>query len=362
MNCDRMEGPTHPTDTDPNDVTWLFDRVSNHERSPKGLADAWPLAQTSDPNTTTRCFVDEGKYAWVAYHVSKTASEQGAHFPGQNLLRNQIADLEKQSLDSRRSIAEKLETGLPPIVKAKIDRWWAQFNRQRSNKRRRLNERDSHQEAVAGSRHRASSTSSTNSSLTPIQESQQLVHSPFAQLDYTAQYEQVFVNASLEETIRLFKSSSLSDAVRRILEPGSASTLVASISMSFPNVRSDFGCQMAIEIMENKIDNIARDLFNVRLEVTAGLRYICLPDGGKILPNPKFTIRGCPIDTITRNFGKEVGDAVRANPAFQDELNSWRQRTDCIWMVISHKANDKAQVCLSMGLIQGTLIQRRLYK
>lgn len=187
------------------------------------------------------------------------------------------------------------------------------------------------------------------------------MHSPFTQPDYAAQYEQVFVDASLEETIRLFKSSSLSDAIRRILKP-SASTLVASISMSFPNVRSNFGCQMAIEIMENKIDNIARDLFNVRLEVTAGLRYVCLPDGGKILPNPKFTIRGCPIDAITANFGKEVGDAIKANPLYQDELNSWLPRTDCIWMVISHKANDIAEVCLSMGLVEGTLIQRRLYK
>lgn len=137
MDCDHRESPTHPTDNSSNDVTWLLDRVSNHERSPRGLADAWQMAQTSDSRTTSGCFLDQSKYAWVAYHVTKTATEQGTHFPGQKLLRSNISNLEKKSLASQKSIAEKLEAGLRPDVKVKIDRWWAQFNRQRSNKKRR---------------------------------------------------------------------------------------------------------------------------------------------------------------------------------------------------------------------------------
>ncbi|KAF5126253.1 hypothetical protein E5D57_010949 [Metarhizium anisopliae] len=318
----------HQGDESLSDVQWLVDRVNIFERTPKGLHDAWQLAQQSELDSTARIFLDQSKFAWLAYHLSKVAADQPTHFTGQSNLRRKVSELEDKSAAYRKSVAEKLVAELGSDVRDKIERWWTTSNRQRAAKRRRMQISAGSLEATSGN---------------------------------AAEYEHVLVNASLAETIRLVPPS-LSDAIRRIPDPGDENGLVAAISMSFPNVRSNFGCQMALEIVENKIDNLARDLFDVKLETIAGLRYVCLSGGAKILPNPKFTIRGSRLNVISEVFGREITSAVAASPAYQEELKQWRGRTDCVWMVISHKANDKAQLCLSMELFEGTLIQRKLYR
>ncbi|OAQ58271.1 hypothetical protein VFPPC_17006 [Pochonia chlamydosporia 170] len=350
MNGISSDDNHHQLDDSSNDVQWLLDRVNIFERSPKGLLEAWQLAQQSEPTSTTRIFLDQGKCAWLAYHLSKAAADQPTHFTGQSHLRRKISELEKTPSAYRTSIAEKLEAELGSDVRDKIERWWTTSNRQRATKRR----------APSEERRSPSPTASIASSLA-VARGPSTVYPAFSTSGNVAEYEHVLVNASLAETVRLVPLS-LSDAIRRVPDPGDENSLVASISMSFPNVRSDFGCQMALEIMENKIDNLARDLFDVKLETTAGLRYVCFSEGAKILPNPKFTIRGCRHDVISKAFGNEISSAVAASPAYQEDLKQWRGRTDCVWMVISHKANDTAQLCLSMELFEGTLIQRKLYR
>ncbi|UNI14798.1 hypothetical protein JDV02_001393 [Purpureocillium takamizusanense] len=349
--------PTSPTSEASDDISWLLDRVNTFERSPKGLMEAWQSAQQAESNSTTKVFLDQGKFAWLAYHLSKVAADQPTHFTGQTILRRKISDLEGRSLASRILTAEKLAAGLGSDVKDKIERWWTSSHRPRRTKKRRLTDRNSYQRSTSEYTRSPSPTNSTSSALAV----QVQPYSPFDTCDHFAEYEHVLVNASLPETIRLFPSS-LSDAIKRIPDPGNENVLVASVSMSFPNARTNFGCQMALEIMDNKIDNLARDLFDARLETTAGLRYFCLTDGAKLLPNPKFTLRGCRHDVIPVTFGPEVTSAIAASPAYQDDLKQWRGRTDCVWMVISHKANAKAELCVSMGLVEGTLIRRKLYK
>jgi hypothetical protein len=53
-------------------------------------------------------------------------------------------------------------------------------------------------------------------------------------------------------------------------------------------------CYMALEITTDKVQHMARELFGIRLETVAGLRYVYLPgSASKILPNPMFTLQGC---------------------------------------------------------------------
>ncbi|KJZ69432.1 hypothetical protein HIM_11182 [Hirsutella minnesotensis 3608] len=333
------------------DVSWLLDRVSNLERSPKGLSEAWQSAQQAEPNSTTRIFVDQGKFAWLAYHLSKVASDQITHFTGQKYLKQKISELEDKPLAIQVSTAAKVTLEIGSDVKEKIERWWTAAQRLRAMKRRRV--------PSEGRRSPSPARSCRSSSAVPRDALP--AHPSFDTAQCVAEYEHVLVNASLAGTIQLFPSS-LSDAIRRVPHPGKNDVLVASISMSFPNVRSNFGCQMVLDIMENKIDNLARDLFDARLETTAGLRYLCLSEGSKLLPNPKFTLRGSRHDVFPTIFGTEITSAIAASPAYQDDLRHLRARTDCVWMVISHKANDKAELCVSLGLVEGTLIQRKLYR
>ncbi|KJZ69061.1 hypothetical protein HIM_11544 [Hirsutella minnesotensis 3608] len=316
-----------------NDVAWLLDRVSSLERAPKGLLEAWQSAQQAEPNSTTRIFLDQNKFAWLAYHLSKVASDQTTHFTGQKSLRQKISDLEGKPLAARVSVALKVANELGYDVKDKIERWWTTTNRLRAGKRRRVPSED----------RRSPSPARSCRSSSAVPRDPLLAHSSFDAAQYVAEYEHVLVNASLAGSIQLFPPS-LSDAIRRVSHPRKDDVLVASISMSFPNVRSNFGCQMVLDIVENKIDNLARDLFDARLETTAGLRYLCLPEGAKILPNPNVTLRGSRHDVIPAILGTEITSAIAASPAYQDDLRQLRARTDCVWMVISHKANDKAEL------------------
>jgi hypothetical protein len=65
--------------------------------------------------------------------------------------------------------------------------------------------------------------------------------------------------------------------------------------MTFPNARitDKVGCQMSLEVTDNKVQRLAWELFEVRLETRAGFRYVRFTDGGsEKLSNHKFTLQG----------------------------------------------------------------------
>jgi hypothetical protein len=134
--------------------------------------------------------------------------------------------------------------------------------------------------------------------------------------------------------------------------------------MTFPNApfTDKFGCQMALEVTDDKVQHLAWELFGVRLETRAGLRYICFADSSsKILPNPKFTLQGCPRNIISSTFGLEMTNAITTSPIYQDDARQCREGTDCVSMVISHQAQDAAVIYVSLGLWEGARIKKKLY-
>lgn len=184
----------------------------------------------------------------------------------------------------------------------------------------------------------------------------------YPSLDYVAEDKHVLVNASLAAAIGLFPSY-LASAIRRIPDPRNENAWVAAISMTFPSPPfiDRFGCQIALEVTENKVQHIAKELFDAHLETTAGLRYFRLPSGAKILPNPKSTLRGCRYDSISPMFGLEISGAIIAGPVHQDDIKKGNDSADCVSMVISHQANDGAVIYVSLGLLEGTQIKEKLF-
>ena len=125
--------------------------------------------------------------------------------------------------------------------------------------------------------------------------------------------------------------------IKRGPEAGNKTLLVARISMIFPLAPVAYQkprVVMTIEIMDNKVEHLASVLFGVHLETNAGRIYVYLPGGTKILPNPKFTIRGCQPDQICSTFGSEIHQGIVANPDYQDEVKQGYSRTDCVSMLI----------------------------
>ncbi|KAK4206029.1 hypothetical protein QBC37DRAFT_435521 [Rhypophila decipiens] len=62
------------------------------------------------------------------------------------------------------------------------------------------------------------------------------------------------------------------------------------------HIREHFGCQMEIEITQEKVVGYALELFNVKVEDIHGVRSVRYPGGGKIEPDPSIKLRGCRRD------------------------------------------------------------------
>lgn len=167
--------------------------------------------------------------------------------------------------------------------------------------------------------------------------------------------------ASLLETSRLCPSY-LAGAIRRV--PHAVHhTLSAGIVMTYPNeaIAGRIGYQMALEVRPNKIDHIASELFKAHFETDGGLRYLCLPGGTNVQPNPSITLRGCRMDAILPMFGPEINDALMASPMYQDDARQVLPHTTAVTMVISSQSTEHAVIFLSLGLMEGTFIANRLY-
>lgn len=78
----------------------------------------------------------------------------------------------------------------------------------------------------------------------------------------------MYIEASLKAAKELFPTEFM-DSIRRIPSTKLPDMLVADISILFQkgHVRDRFGCQMIIEIMEEKVAWYALRLFNFQVEV-----------------------------------------------------------------------------------------------
>ncbi|KAK7214107.1 hypothetical protein V2G26_021285 [Clonostachys chloroleuca] len=180
---------------------------------------------------------------------------------------------------------------------------------------------------------------------------------------YFAQEEHVLVNASLTAATKLFPRD-LSYAIKRNPDPRSDHDLVAAISMTFADAlyMNKLDCYMALEITTDKVQHMARELFGIRLETVAGLRYVYLPgSASKILPNPMFTLQGCGCNIIHSTFGSEVSNAIMASPKYQDDMRHARDATDAVSMMVSLSADEGATLSVHLGLWEGTEIKKKLY-
>ncbi|KAI1086240.1 hypothetical protein F5B19DRAFT_498544 [Rostrohypoxylon terebratum] len=346
----------------PTHIACLLERLQRLDRGPKGLANSWWAAQQAVEGSIERVLLEKGGFAvWFAHLIVKTDVGKSSRFAGKTASRKLLAELGSQTTEYLGLLATVVASSIDPAIKAKVEQVYqtrikSSINdiTQQSTKRPRL---DDNYSILATS---PTLTPGNVSSITArFDYSQgQNVHDP----NHFAEDKHVLVNASLLEATELFPTY-ISDAIKRVPHPDRDNTFVAAISMTFPRApyTDKFGCQMALSILENKVESLAQEFFDVRLQTTGGLRYMLLSGGAKILPNPKFTLQGCQFQAIPRVFGAQVTCAITASPAYQDDTQRVKKCTQSVSMVVSHLACEGAVVYASLGLWDGTQIKKKLY-
>jgi len=134
--------------------------------------------------------------------------------------------------------------------------------------------------------------------------------------------------------------------------------------MSFLDVSSvenKFGCMMTLEITCNKVEHLARELFDAHVEATDNHRYLLLPTGLRIIPSPDLVLRGCKRHVILKVFGQDIHNAVTASPAYREEVIRGKNLTESVTMTISHKADDGAFINVSLDEKEGVRVKGKLY-
>lgn len=172
---------------------------------------------------------------------------------------------------------------------------------------------------------------------------------------------QPFVNASLKETMCLF-ADELGHSITTSKDPKDQNLEVSDISMSFPNTQMfKIACQLTIPIAHQKAESFLGRMFGVKLEVDAGLRYVSMPGGSQILPRPHLILRGCQRDCIDTIFGEVIARAISTCPVYKEETKRYRRITHSVWAVLTPTAAEPFTVNLSLGLIEGTELCKRLF-
>ncbi|KAK5043474.1 hypothetical protein LTR84_011968 [Exophiala bonariae] len=355
------------TGVNPDHIILFSKQLKENERLPNGYLQSWQDVQKAAQDSTARLFLDAGGFnAWLAYILVKQNAEKQSHFRGKAAFSTLINELEATPAEYRKALAGAVASSTETRVRDRMQNVYEKLIKEsqndilQQNKRRRTTDCEGSLPTTSGDMPSppAASSSAVYLSIDRSPQGQRLV---YLSSDMFTGTEQEVVNGSLAEIGKFFPPY-LSKAIRRIQDPSNENAFVATISMTFPDARvtTMIECQMALEITANKVEHMAKELFNAHLETTEGLRYICLPGGARVVPNPKFTLRGCRHDIISSMFGLETYAAVMASPPYQVEAKLGHDTTECISMVISQGANDVAIVFLSLGLREGTLIADKL--
>lgn len=368
---------------------FLLNQLTDYERVPRTVLDSWDeTAQQAEGSSTARIFLDSGGFgAWFAYILAKNAISVQATFRGKAEFSRLIAKLDEETVEIRQLLASSVASAIEPQVREKID---TVYNRKilqprndrmslGQNKRQRTTDVDSLLPSSPNIRDTTATPSGVTTDL-PGNHSAPVERVPvFSSHDtdniaeaannivedthYIADDKYVNIDASLAVTTQLLPRE-LSNSIKRVPHSRNPNILVAAISMIYTNSlehMDKYGCQMALQVTPEKVTHLAQVLFGAHTETRGGLRYVYMASGAKILPKPEMTLQGCSLDVVHPFFGPELSHAVTHSPQYQEDNTEWRDRTDCVSMVISHRADEGAIIYVSLELFSGTVIAKKLY-
>lgn len=358
-------------------VKTLVENTKTFSRVPSDLHDKWIAVQAQQGEISPgRVFFDEGGFrGWWAYNCLGRITTQTANFHGKAECRRLLAELNRPdtSIVYLRRVAKRVATAFPDERGREIEqfRQLVESTRlkrpaPRSSKRRRTSPlKSSHPFATPDVASASTVVGQTIDPPTPdfggvSTRGQGQPTLPYDDL-HLVHDESVLINPDLDASRNLFPAE-LSNAIATNAHPTEENMLVGAISMSFPAEGSSLDvCQMSLQIRHEKVAYFANKWFGYYLEAIDGLRYTVSPTGSSIVPYPRFTIRGIPRAILLAEFGQEVSYAIQRSPRCLEDARRVRTHTDSVSMIVFAPEQERAQVVLSLGLVEGTQIKDKLF-
>ncbi|KUI52504.1 hypothetical protein VP1G_10385 [Cytospora mali] len=284
------------------DIDLLLEAVKSRPKFPRACTEAQDRVNEGDHDTTEKIFFENGGVSvWLAYTITKRAAESTAHTSGKGKQQRLLNRIEAQTVESRRAFASQVAAAIEP-------------------------ERDRIESIVKIARQWGCAAR------TRTRSHQRLggrVHTPVPTLH--GRFHQA--------------------------EGGSedAQGLVAAVSISSEGL-------LRLEVTNNKVEHIAKELFGTHIEIEDGLRYIYLHGTTKVVPNRSLDLKGCRAAAIRELLGGQVAEAVFATDMYLREVKEGRNySTDCVSMTVSRAALDSAEICILLPSKETTLLRARLY-
>ena len=361
---------------DPSYIKLLVEIIQGRQKFPRALSVALLEVEEASHETTGRIFFDYGgPTTWASYFQTKWAIDNTANLVGRGKRLRMISWLEEQPIEVQQAFARHLASALEH-ERERIEGILETATYHASRHRQRQSNLESC----------ATAPDHTNTPDTPILASPTLASpigvsgfrpsaawppfrgdlSPAPQamdLRNMAQYfsepGHALVHAVISECTRLF-SPYFAGAIRRYPLPQNADIMAAAVSITLPRPGWT-ACLMRIEVIGSKINHIAQELFDVHIEVEDGCRYIYLPGGSTVSPDPRLILRDCRLDRLHRFFGARVADAIRTTPTCQMDIKEGRDNTSCVSMAIPSDVDDTGDIYALLCQSDAELLRESLY-
>lgn len=134
----------------------------------------------------------------------------------------------------------------------------------------------------------------------------------------------------------------------------------AAIEMAFPYIRyKQSFCLMTLSIQANKVAHFAMILFGVHIECDDQSRYMVI-DGVRVEASD-WSLQGVKWDTVTEFFGLKCSEGVNRCPMRRKEVEEGEDRTACVTMRVTNRANEDAFLSLSIAIESGFEVKEVLF-
>lgn len=293
------------SEPDSNDVEVLLEAVRDRQVFPRACLKAYEDVAKAPCDSTERIFFDNGgTVAWAAYALTKRAAESNSHASGKVKRRRLLSQLEKGSVDARRALATHVAAAIDH-QREKIENInrvaQQQPDRSRRSARQHIEisvrQRDPSEDNSDSLMPGPSAVGTPPASILPAPpaqavEGQAAIASPRTQ-NAISKADEVSTHASIAAFIRLLPSY-IAASITRIPHPREVNELVAAVTMTYRKSLDGYSDYvLGLEIMWNKVQHIAKELFDahVEMEDRNGFRYIYISGTTKVVPTPALYSR-----------------------------------------------------------------------
>ena len=147
--------------------------------------------------------------------------------------------------------------------------------------------------------------------------------------------------------------------------PGQGDLLAGSLTMWFVDpaqVGRSFGSVMSLEIKSHKVQHLAYVFFGVHIESNDTARYMLMPSGLVVMPEPELKLRGCKREMLLELFGPDVQKALIMSPAYKEEEEHGSHVTQTVTLAVSAKPYESAWLHLTLDEKEGIRVKSRLFR